>query len=266
MRLPLLLVSAAALVVVPGCSPAERAPADSMPPPDTLRVMAYNIHHGEGMDSVVDLVRIADLIRRADPDLVALQEIDSVTERTGGVDQAAELGRLTGLTSVFGSFMPYQGGSYGMAVLSRWPVVESENLRLPPGAEPRTALSVTVRSPRTLRTLRFVGIHFYATEEERLAQAEHLEAHLTEEQGPVMLVGDFNSTPGSAVMARLEEGWWILDKGDDHLTFPSWAPAREIDFALLRPADSFEVLNHRLLNDPVASDHRPLVADVVLGR
>jgi endonuclease/exonuclease/phosphatase family metal-dependent hydrolase len=227
--------------------------------------MAYNIHHGEGMDSVVDLVRIADLIRRVDPDLVALQEIDSVTERTGRADQAAELARLTGLTPVFGSFMPYQGGAYGMAVLSRWPIVESENLRLPPGAEPRTALSVTVRSPKTHRTLRFVGIHFYATEDERLAQAQRLEAHLAREGGPVMLFGDFNSTPGSAVMAHLEQGWWILDKGDDSLTFPSWAPAREIDFALLRPASAFEVLGHRLLHEAVASDHRPLVADVILG-
>ena len=250
------LAVAAPVAFVLGCSPGGATPAGDLQPPDTLRVMAYNVHHGEGMDSVVDLVRIADLILQADPDLVALQEIDSVTERTGGVDQAAELGRLTGLTPAFGSFMPYQGGAYGMAVLSRWPIVERENLRLPPGAEPRTALSVTVR---------FVGIHFYATEEERLAQAARLEEHLTEDPGPVMLVGDFNSTPGSAVMAHLEEGWQILDKGEDRLTFPSWAPAREIDFALLRPPGAFEVLGHRLLHDPVASDHRPLVADVVLG-
>jgi endonuclease/exonuclease/phosphatase family metal-dependent hydrolase len=234
-------------------------------PPDTLRVMAYNIHHGEGMDSVVDLERIAELIREVDPDLVALQEVDSVTERTGRVDQAAELGRLTGMTPVFGSFMPYQGGAYGMAVLSRWPVLESANLRLPDGLEPRTSVDMTVRTPAGDRRLRFVGIHFYATEPERLAQAQRLEELLESEEGPVILAGDFNSTPGSTVMSHLGRTWVIVDKGEDHLTFPSWTPEREIDFLLLRPDSAFQVLRHRPMDEPVISDHRPLVADLVLG-
>ena len=72
---------------------------------DTIRILAYNIHHGAGMDGILDLRRVAALIRELDPDLVALQEIDSATTRTGGVDQAAELGRLTGLTPIFGRFV-----------------------------------------------------------------------------------------------------------------------------------------------------------------
>ena len=231
---------------------------------DTLRVLTYNIHHAEGMDEIVDLERIAALIRVLDPDLVALQEIDSVTTRTGQVDQAAELGRLTGLAHLFGSFMPYQGGAYGMALLSRWPIDVSHNLRLPDGDEPRTALSATVTSPQTGQRVRFVGIHFYRTDEERLAQATRLEAYLESETNPTILAGDFNSTPGSGVMNSLQKFWAVVDKGEDRFTFSSFDPVREIDFVLFRPLDRFEVLDQWLVDETVASDHRPVVVDLVV--
>lgn len=183
------------------------------------------------MHGTLDLERIAALIRRVDPDLVAIQEVDSVTTRTGGVDQAAELARLTGLEPAFGSFMPYRGGAYGMAVLSRWSPESFRNLRLPDGEEPRTAVPIVVRLPRS---------------------------------GQALLAGDFNSTPGSAVMRHLARTWKITGKGADHLTFPSYGPEREIDYVLLRPAGPFHLLRQWLLDEPVASDHRPLAMDVVV--
>jgi endonuclease/exonuclease/phosphatase family metal-dependent hydrolase len=253
------------LLVTGSGPPPSGPPSPRGPAPDTIRVLAYNIHHGEGMDEVVDLERIAALIRSVDPDLVALQEVDSATTRTGGVDQAAELGRLTGLEPVFGAFMPYQGGAYGMAVLSRWPVVASRNLRLPDGAEPRTSLAVTVTSPEA-RRLRFVGVHFYRTDNERLAQALRLEGHLAGDTVPTILAGDFNSTPGSEVLAHLAAGWTVVDKGADRLTFPSHGPEREIDFVLYRPAARWTVVGARLLDEPVASDHRPVLVELVLRR
>jgi endonuclease/exonuclease/phosphatase family metal-dependent hydrolase len=233
---------------------------------DTVRVLTYNIHHAEGMDEVLDLGRIAALIEALDPDLVALQEIDSVTTRTGGVDQAAELGRLTGLAHLFGSFMPYQGGAYGMALLSRWPIDGSRNLRLPDGDEPRTALGASVVSPRTGQSVRFVGIHFYRTEDERLAQATRLEAYLESDTIPTILAGDFNSTPGSGVMNLLQKSWAVVDKGSDRLTYSSADPVREIDFVLFKPRDRFAVLNQWLVDEPVASDHRPVVVDFEIRR
>ena len=245
-------------------SACDPAPADRpTAPPDTLRILAYNIHHAEGMDEVIDLHRIADLIREVNPDLVALQEVDSVVTRTNGVDQAAELGRLTGLTPVFGRFMAYQGGAYGMALLSRLDILDSDNLRLPDGDEPRTSVSATVQTPGG-RQFRFSGIHFYRTEEERLAQAMKLEDYLADGGLPEILAGDFNSEPGGAVMNYLGERWTTLSKGEDNLTFSSFDPVREIDFVLVRPADAFEVLQHRLLDDPVMSDHRPVFTELVI--
>jgi endonuclease/exonuclease/phosphatase family metal-dependent hydrolase len=232
--------------------------------PDTIRVLTYNIHHGEGMDELLGLERIAALIREVDPDLVALQEVDSVTNRTEQVDQAAELGRLTGMIPAFGRFMPYDGGAYGMAILSRWPILESTNIRLPDGEEPRTSLAITVDVPESERRLRFVGIHFYRTAEERLAQVKSLEAAMGETATPIVWAGDFNSTPESEVMQYLSGNWKILEKGEDRLTFSSYEPEREIDFVLVSPDSSFSLLGQMVLDEPVASDHRPVVVDLVL--
>jgi len=231
---------------------------------DTIRIVVYNIHHGAGLDERLDLERIARLIASHSPDFVALQEIDVGVERTGGVDQAAELGRLTGLTPVFGAFMPYQGGEYGMAVLTRWEVVESRNIRLPDGAEPRTSVVVRARSPESGRRIVFSDVHFYRTEEERMAQAMALAETLDRESDPVIMAGDFNSEPGSSVMDALSATWIVLDKGADHLTFPSDGAEREIDFVLFRQGAPFEVIAHRALDEPVASDHRPLYAELFL--
>lgn len=228
-------------------------------PPATLRILAYNIHHGAGNDEVLDLDRIARLIRSLDPHLVALQEVDDRTERTGGVDQAAELGRLTGMSPVFGKFMDFQGGEYGMAVLSALPVVDSHNHRLPEGPEPRSALVVRVRLPSDAGELVIAGIHFYRTTEERLAQARRLLEVLAPEEGPVVLAGDFNSRPESAVMELIGETFTVPDKGPDHFTFPSHRPEREIDFVAFRPSNRFAVVESRVIDEPVASDHRPVL-------
>ena len=229
---------------------------------ETLRVVAYNIHHGEGMDEVLDLERIAALINDLEPDLVALQEVDREVERTGFVDQAAVLAELTGMTHAFGQFMPYQGGDYGMAVLSRWPIVAATNHRLPDGDEPRSALGVRVRSPVSDRELEFVGIHLYRTAEERLAQARELAQVYADQDVPVILAGDFNSLPESEVIAFLAESWSFIDKGEDRLTFPSTGPEREIDFVALNPGPAFRIVAQRLIDEAVVSDHRPLFVEL----
>jgi len=228
------------------------------PAPDTLRILAYNTHHGEGLDGRLDLERIARVIRSVDPDVVALQEIDRKVERTGGVDQARIYGELTGLTPLFGAFMPYQGGQYGMALLSRYPILESENVRLPPGAEPRTTLAARIHLAPSGREVWIAGIHFYRTEEERLAQAEGATAFFRDVENPVFLVGDFNSFVGGPILTTLEKAWWRPEKEGSPLTFPANRPEREIDFILTPPQSRVRVLEYRVLDETVASDHRPV--------
>jgi len=251
------------MLVMTSCT-GQQADEASRASVDTLRILSYNIHHAEGMDDVVDLERIAELINRLEPDVVALQEVDQLVDRTGRVDQARVLGELTGLTPSFGAFMDYQGGEYGMALLSRWAVIDDINVRLPDGAEPRSSVVAELESPKTGNRVVIAGIHFYRSEEERMAQASALVAELQPRSKPVILVGDFNSQPGSPVMEFLANEWSIIDKGENHFTFPSYDPVREIDFIVIRNDAEIEILSHVVLNEPVMSDHQPIFAEIVI--
>jgi len=99
--------------------------------PLVLRVLSYNIHHGEGVDGKLDLERIARVISSVQPDIVALQEVDLLVARSQSIDQPRELARLTGMHSVFGANIDLQGGKYGNAVLARESISQSHNHLLP---------------------------------------------------------------------------------------------------------------------------------------
>jgi endonuclease/exonuclease/phosphatase family metal-dependent hydrolase len=245
-----------------GLATSNQAPRATLQRPTTLRVLAYNIRHGEGMDGVIDLQRAARVINSLLPDMVTLQEVDSVVERTSEVHQAAVLGALTGMHAIFGAFFDYQGGRYGMALLSKHPIQSYENHRLPDGLEPRTALAARLRIGEPGEEIILVSIHLYATAEERYAQVTRLVEIYRDETVPIILAGDFNSRPDSEVMALLEKWWHIPDKGDDHLTFPSSDPDREIDYIIYRPVDRFEVVDHRVIDEPLVSDHRPVLLEL----
>src|SRR4051812_30930666 len=83
--------------------------------PAEIRVVTYNIHHGEGTDKKFGLERIAKVVMAERPDIVALQEVDQGTKRASGVDQPAEFARLMGMEVVFGRNIPFDGGGYGTA-------------------------------------------------------------------------------------------------------------------------------------------------------
>jgi endonuclease/exonuclease/phosphatase family metal-dependent hydrolase len=226
----------------------------------TLRVAAYNIKHGLGNDGRVDLERVAEVIRSLDADVVTLQEVDRGAARTDGVDQTQRLAELTGMRGIFGDFRPYDGGEYGMAVLTRLPVVAVLNHRLPQAPAPISALEVQVAAGPDGRIISVVGIHLVRTPEERLAEADTLTDILENRGHPVILAGDFNSRPGDVVLQRLTRDWLVVPKEGDRFTFPADVPDREIDFIMLRPAEAFEILEHRVVNEALASDHRPLLA------
>jgi endonuclease/exonuclease/phosphatase family metal-dependent hydrolase len=90
----------------------------------SIRVLCYNIHYGQGNDGVYDVERLAEVIKATEPDLVALQEIDVMVERSGRVHQIRELGKLTGMASRYGPTQHYQGGLYGNGVLSKLPILD----------------------------------------------------------------------------------------------------------------------------------------------
>lgn len=261
------LVLALFLCGLGACVSALSAPSQDPGAPlesPTLRVLTYNLHHGEGTDGVLDLERIAALIRESQADLVALQEVDRGVARTGGVDQLEVLAELTGLTPSFAKFMDFQGGEYGLGLLSRCPVEVAWTIPLPPGTqEPRAAAAVRVLAP-DIGELVFVSLHldWLADDERRFAQAEALLAALADESAPVVLAGDVNDVPGSRTLRALTAVFASAAKpADARFTFPSDVPAREIDFVLVHPAETIEA-NARVLDERVASDHRPVLAEL----
>ena len=234
--------------------------------PAKVRLVAYNIKHGRGMDNKVDLKRVASVLRKLKPDLVALQEIDQTCIRSGKVDQAAVLGNLLGMHHRFGKFMDFQGGQYGLAVLSRFPIQKSFRHQLAPGAEPRCALEVIVQPTGSATLLSFVSIHNDWTRESfRIAQVNDLIAGLRERKHPVILAGDFNAQPKAESLARLQaSGFLVSPKTKDAKTFPSPSPRIEIDYFLSR---GFSFVNSPVTvvhDERLASDHRPIVMELPL--
>ena len=161
-----------------------------------LRVVSYNIKHGRGNDNIVALERTAGVLRALSPDVVGLQEVDDLATRSGGVPQAERLGQSLGMHHAFGRFMDFQGGAYGMVILSRHPILRTESVRLPDGNEPRIALAVEVELPGQ-RRLTIVNVHFDWVGDDgfRFAQATALTRYLDALKTPYVLLGDFNDEP-----------------------------------------------------------------------
>lgn len=225
-----------------------------------LRVLTYNIRHGRGMDQRIDLVRIADVIRAAKPDLVALQEVDKLTKRSGGVDQTLELAQRTGLNGRFAKAIDYDGGEYGQAVLSRFPIDSAATHQLPGTPDREQRIGFEIGCIADGRPLRFATTHLHHNNRDfREQQAAALDDIFTGSRVPVILAGDFNAEPASTVMLRLGERWRLLPKADDAFTFPADKPVKQIDFVLLRPAEHFRVVEERVIEADMASDHRPVL-------
>lgn len=245
------------------------AQEDAKPKPEsatTVRVLSYNIHHAEGVDGKLDVPRIAAIIESVKPDIVALQEVDSRVKRSANVDQAAELGRLTGMKHAFGGNIDLQGGKYGNAVLTKGDLSLVTNHRLPniDNGEQRGVLEITVKLDG--RPVRVLATHF----DHRRDARERLESvkmvnQLADSQPstPALLIGDLNASFDSEVLQRATAVWQPTNK-QSMPTIPVALPERQIDFVLTFPRDAWEVVEARVLDEAVASDHRAIFVELKL--
>ncbi|PLX11017.1 MAG: hypothetical protein C0598_09160 [Marinilabiliales bacterium] len=234
-----------------------------------LRIMSYNIRHGQGMDNVLDLSRAADIIKLQAPDLCALQEIDNYCLRSDSLGQTEYLADEAGMTGTFGKFMSYEGGEYGMATLSSKPLISVKNLKLPDGKyEPRSSLIHEVQIAKGCAIL-FVNVHFdWINDSEgelsRLNQAKALLKYIDAKEHAVIITGDFNCTPDSPTMNYFKEnGFEFINKGVDSMSFQGTEKA-EIDHIIFRRTNRINIEAKRimLLDEPLVSDHRPLIAEL----
>jgi endonuclease/exonuclease/phosphatase family metal-dependent hydrolase len=233
-----------------------------------LRVLQFNIRAAISGAGGVDLPQIAAEIQAVQPDLVSLNEVDSHTLRTR-VDEPAYLAEATGLHVVYGPNLSYDGGRFGNAILTRYPVVESHNLRLPGtfGVEPRGLLTAIVSVDG--RRVAFSSTHLSEGSDGRhsrllqalaVAQALHSMAALT------ILAGDLNSDPtdlpdmilrGHLLDAQEEGGTGLGD------TFPQANPSSRFDYILYD--NHFAVLpGSTRVQTSNSSDHRSVFTKLTL--
>lgn len=220
-----------------------------------LRVMTYNIRHGE----LAELETLAQVIRDQEPDLIAVQEVDVGVTRSNTVDQARELGRLTGLEHAFFPALQYEDGLYGVAVLSRWPIKGTDLYYLSSTGEQRILAIARVHAQR-LGPINFAVTHLGLGADERRIQAGEIAGHL-EGLKQVVLAGDFNELPGAPVYgvltAQLHDVWTRAGDGDGP-TFPAGDRTRRIDWILVSP--DFPSPEKAWVTCSQASDHSPVVA------
>jgi len=233
-------------------------------PAQNLKVLTYNIHHGQNNQGAVDLQGIANVILATNPDLVALQEVDSATTRTQGSDQLQELASLTGMYTYFAKAMDYEGGAYGTGILSRMPITATERIALPGNKdrEPRIAGIITLQLPGD-SLLQFVSAHLDASDEptDRINQATALVQRFTNAKTPVILAGDLNAAPASKETGILKQLFTDATQAAGP-TYPADTPTVKLDYILLYPKHRFNVTATRVIQETVASDHRPLVAEL----
>ena len=226
-----------------------------------VRVLSFNILHGATVNNDFDLDKIAKVINSVKPDLVALQEVDFLTNRAKKMDLVTELAFRTKLAPLFGKAMTYDDGEYGEGILSSYSFLSTQvhPLRYEKGYEPRTALAAAVII-KSGDTIQFIGTHLDHIKDEqvRLQQAEDLVTIFKASNRPAILAGDLNALPNSASMKEIYKIWTKADQTNQP-TYPSSHPIKKIDYVLYKPANRWKVLETKVIDEKIASDHCPLL-------
>lgn len=227
----------------------------------SLKLASYNIKHGRNMKNKMNLQATANKLKEFKADIIALQEVDKNCSRSGKIDQAKFIAEALSMHHKFAKFMDYQGGEYGLALLSKYPIHETKVHHLPAGAEPRVALEIIVE-PTKGKKASFICIHFdYTSEEKRQPQIKALLKALENTNHPIALMGDFNATPMSESIALFQKNWFNVPKRGNQLTFPSDNPKVEIDYFMLKGFKT-EKTTCKVIEETAISDHRPIVTNV----
>lgn len=220
------------------------------------------MRNAKGMDDVTDFDRVSKVIDEMDAHAVAIQELDSATERSKGIVVLDELAKRTKMHASFNGSIEYQDGKYGIGVLSKEKPLRTEAVELPGREEKRSLLIVELGDYVLCCT------HLSLNEEDRQASMNIIENHTKKyDSKPLFLVGDLNALPDSPEISNLSENWIMLNDPNQP-TFPSDNPSVTIDYLLLKKNEQFthKVITAEVVDEPMASDHRPLIVELEVTR
>ena len=233
-----------------------------------VKVLSFNILHGKTMKGDFNLDVIAKVIIDADPDFVALQEVDYKTNRAKKYDLVTELGWRAEMAPIYARAMYYDDGEYGEGVLSKHTFLQTRNVPLPylQDDEPRAALEITTVLP-SKDTISFIGTHLdhLDLETNKIMQAKEINKVFSKNKYPTILAGDLNAEPNSNTMNILESLWTAsYNKNNPEFTFSSEDPTQKIDYVLFYPKHRWKVLKREVICDTIASDHCAYMVTLLL--
>ena len=232
---------------------------------DFITVITYNIHHGVGVDNKLDLEKIANVVKMENPDVVAFQEVDVKTKRTRRLDEPKILGDLAGFKSFFGKSIPYGGGEYGNAIITRDRNAILINHFPLPGKEPRSLLAIQARTAMGTPYI-LACTHLCLDEANRIKSTEIINNWVRGLPFPTILVGDMNCKTDSTPYKKFTEVWDSTWGAIPLPTFPAKKPTSAIVHCLTYPKYAWKVHEIKVIEETVASDHRPLKITLKLSK
>lgn len=228
---------------------------------NTIEVISYNIHHGANKDELLTIDKMGAFLKSSNADLVGLQEVDSLCNRSGKTDQMKELAEATGMYAAFGRHFPYDGGSYGLGLLSAFPLSDIRNDRITSksvdGQKRSLALLSAIATLPDGNKVRFATVHFALDQPTRMIQAREVLEYLNDTKIPVILTGDLNAEPDNEAIKLLQSAFSLTDKGLGN-TFPVHGANKKIDYIMVTSGKLQAVTASKVLSEEDHSDHLPL--------
>lgn len=226
-----------------------------------VTILSYNVRNCVGLDNVADYERVAKAITKINPDIAAIQELDSNTVRSKNISVLDKLADATGRIATFHGSIDYQGGKYGIGILSKEKPLSIKAVALPGTEEKRSAVAVEMRDYVLICT------HLSLTQKDRLRSVVLIDSLASKYTKPVFLGGDLNSEPASPVISAFSKNWHILNDSTKP-TIPSNKPDVCIDYIMVQKKDQYQVklLDKVVGKEPLASDHLPVWVKLSISR
>ncbi|RWR01011.1 endonuclease [[Pantoea] beijingensis] len=252
-----------------------------------IKIANYNIAGGL-RNHKVDLDKVAAAIKKLDPDIITLEEVDQNTLRSDGLDQAKELANRTGMHYAYGKATELKGGNYGNAILSKFPIEKTVVFKLPSGSyEPRALMLSKINVPGFDAPLYVYNTHFDWHEEDeiRMSQARFINSIVFDDldldkefpnlaTGITILMGDFNSVKEDRVIKEIKKYWNMVEvPGKDVRTWPAGNPGLDLDHIFTGKGQKWAIEKLTIPNDgkeemgikwQTTSDHIPVMATLKL--
>lgn len=226
----------------------------------SLKIASYNVRNAKGMDDEVDFDRVANVINKMNVDAITIQELDSATQRSKGLVVLDELAKRTNMIASYNASIEFGGGKYGNGILTNEQPHRVEAIALPGREEKRSLLIVELEHYVVCCT------HLSLNEDDRKESIKLIQQHTDKYQlKPVFLAGDLNALPNSDEIKDLSSSW-ILLSDSTKATYPSDIPTEVIDYIFLKSNKAFSniIKSAAVVDEPMASDHRPLWVELTI--